>query len=224
MIRAVALLGLVAIQADVESLIPRLGHEDPDVRARAAAEIEKIGKPALPALRKAAAAADQEVAARARELIERIDWPDPGPAVKGLALAIKAKERYSAEEPLLLRGRILNLSEETVTILGARVPPRDESGPFSLVFDGGPELHFCFLRREPAPDVPEKLVLRKGERYEFAFSPRAWCALVEHSKCRALDPPAGEHSVSLALDLRHSKDAGWTDKATSNKVSFTVAP
>src|SRR5690348_2326917 len=67
--------------AEVPSLIAELGHCDYQVRNDASARLRKIGKPALPALRQAAAGPDPEVRQRCVRLIRRIENPGliPGP-------------------------------------------------------------------------------------------------------------------------------------------------
>jgi len=72
---------------DAESRIPelirQLGDEAWDKREAASKALEKIGRPALPALRKAAESEDAEVSARAKRLIEKIaPAPRPGKAVR----------------------------------------------------------------------------------------------------------------------------------------------
>src|SRR5262249_10578840 len=66
------LLGLAA-GPDAEALIARLGSSRYAEREEAAAALAKIGRDALPALKKAVDSRDPEVRARASALIDRID-------------------------------------------------------------------------------------------------------------------------------------------------------
>jgi hypothetical protein len=59
-------------RATVAALVARLGDRDFARREAASAELRRIGAPALPALRAAAASRDPEVAARAETLIGQI--------------------------------------------------------------------------------------------------------------------------------------------------------
>jgi hypothetical protein len=78
-----------AHQQRVEKLIRDLGHEEFEARESAQKELEKIGKPAAPALRKAAAESeDAEIASRARELLRKLEPPP----------AVERKDRSGAEE------------------------------------------------------------------------------------------------------------------------------
>jgi len=83
------------VQQQIEDLIDQLKHDSYEIREKAHLALEKIGKPALEALRKAVKSADLEVAGRAQELIEKItgksfepetkpkprDTPSPVPSV-----------------------------------------------------------------------------------------------------------------------------------------------
>jgi hypothetical protein len=62
-----------ATESDASALVSRLGAGRYAQRRAAAEALERLGRPALPALRKARAARDPEVRARAAELVERIE-------------------------------------------------------------------------------------------------------------------------------------------------------
>jgi hypothetical protein len=59
-------------QNQIDQLVEQLGHDDYKTREAAHAALEKIGKPALGALRKALKSSDVEVGSRAQELIQKI--------------------------------------------------------------------------------------------------------------------------------------------------------
>lgn len=64
----------------VPALIRQLADPDPAVREEASGKLKDIGKPALEALRSAAASRDPEISGRARGIIRRIERrPIPGP-------------------------------------------------------------------------------------------------------------------------------------------------
>lgn len=69
----VLLLSCRAAADEPQSLISRLGDADVEVRARAEAALTEIGKPAIPFLREACRSADPEIAARARQLLAKIE-------------------------------------------------------------------------------------------------------------------------------------------------------
>jgi len=60
------------LQARIKRLVKQLGDEDFEKREQAMEELVRIGRPALKALKKAAASDDPEVAWRAREALKRI--------------------------------------------------------------------------------------------------------------------------------------------------------
>jgi hypothetical protein len=76
-------LGVVAIpthaadekidQAAIAKLIDQMGSGDFDVREKATASLEKIGLPALPALKKAAQSEDVEIRRRSTDLVTKIE-------------------------------------------------------------------------------------------------------------------------------------------------------
>jgi hypothetical protein len=211
---------LLLQDATVEKLIEKLGDDDVEVRDAAGAELVKIGRPALEALRKAAKSDRQEVAGRARSLIAKIDFPEPGPAVNGLAFAIKADDEYRGK--ITIRGRLINTGDKELVITGAN-EVENESNTFLLNLAGRePELHLCFRRAEPAPALDARIKLPKGQHVEFTFSPRAWCFSNEHSKCMPVQIAKGEHRLSVALNLPKAAEGAWTGKALSNEVRFSV--
>jgi hypothetical protein len=61
-------------QDRIQKLIGDLSDASKDERAKAAEELAKIGRPALDALRKAAASTDLEVKGLANQAIEKIEW------------------------------------------------------------------------------------------------------------------------------------------------------
>lgn len=63
----------------IDRLIRDLGSDDFETREKATAELKKIGKPAVPALRKAAESDDAEVKLRAKKLLEDIEAEKPPP-------------------------------------------------------------------------------------------------------------------------------------------------
>lgn len=205
---------------DVAELVRRLAHEDPAVRDAATAELLRIGEPALAALREAAKGDDPELVARARRLIAEIDFPEPGAHDHGLALAIRAERDYSAAKPVTLRGRLINVSERDLVVAGQHI--QIEGGTFGLDFDGLADLHFCFRPAEPGPSLAERVTIRPGEHVEFTFSPRAWCALIEHSRCGPLQVGPGEHRLTLTLAIGAAGEGEWTGAVRSNEAFVIV--
>ncbi len=60
-------------RSEIDALLSRLGDDDVEVRARAEARLTGLGKEALPFLRAACGSADPEIAARARQLLAKIE-------------------------------------------------------------------------------------------------------------------------------------------------------
>lgn len=217
---ACALVLTLAAQ-DVDALLARLGDADIEKRAEAELDLLKVGKPALDALRRAAKSPDQEIAARAARLVDEIDWPEPGPASNGLTLAIKAKTQYAANEPVVVRARITNISDREIVL--DQLDFSNESDILQLTYGGDRRpLHLCGGRREPGPDLPSRVRISAGGRLVFTFSPRAWCALAGHSKCYALPVEAGSHRLSAALSIQRAPEGAWSGSAASGEVRFAV--
>ena len=61
-----------SVEDKIRRLVEELGDDSYHIREKAHKALEKIGKPALEALRKAFKSVDLEVSSRAQELIERI--------------------------------------------------------------------------------------------------------------------------------------------------------
>lgn len=216
--RLVLALALLWPQEPVEKLILKLGDDDVDVREQASRELVKIGKPALGALRKAMKSEKAEIAGRAKALVEEIDFPEPGTPDHGIALAIRAQKSYDAKEKIVLQGRLHNTSDADIEIRGLRC--EGEGGPWGLSLGGEDVYHLCFRPLEPGPDLGDKIKVPKGKYLEFTFSPRAWCAMIEHSKCGPMQIGAGSYRMKLVLGLPKSET--WSGSATSNEVDFVV--
>jgi len=218
------MVGFSPQDGDVHKLIERLSNDDVREREQASRELVRLGRKSLEALREAEKSGTLDVRNRARELIAEIDWPDPGAAVNGLALALKADSEYGKESGLLLRGRLINLSDNDLVVAGAHSEGISEGGAIHLKLDGGKDLyHLCYRRQEPAPDLPARFTLKKGERRSFTFSPRAWCGQVEHSKCApfAFGKP-GSCRLSLVLILEKEDAGAWKGRLESNEVSLRI--
>lgn len=213
----------LAQDSEIESLVDKLGASKLSDRDDAMDALRKLGKKALPALRKAAQSKDADISARAHQLIQEIDWPYPGKSVGGLAIAIKADKKYKLNGKILLRGRLFNTGKEDILLVNANAKERDEGGPFYLKLNDGRELHFCFRGKAPRPSkLSPRFTLKKGQFVEFTCSPRAWCALVEHSKCMPVQIAAREYRLSISFSPWKTPKGAWKGKITSNEVRFIV--
>jgi hypothetical protein len=77
----------------IDALIRDLGAEDFETREKASAELRKIGKPAVPALRKAAESEDAEVKMRAKAILEELEKPakeKPKIGIGGSRITVKS--------------------------------------------------------------------------------------------------------------------------------------
>ncbi|HEX4612644.1 MAG TPA: tetratricopeptide repeat protein [Urbifossiella sp.] len=112
---AALLFALAAVAADPprpspDDLIRRLSDPSYTVREKATADLWTAGRPAIPALRKAAADPSPEVARRARGVLDRFDWfdfPDTPPDVRAGVrrfLDTSGRERSAAFADLLALG------------------------------------------------------------------------------------------------------------------------
>ncbi len=123
-------------------LIADLGASNWKVREKAAAEIRKIGKPALPVLKKAMKSSDLQVASSAEKLVGEIDpssiavpdMPTTGRAVRGMrmwaaggngAAQIAMKSTISGDDGTITTSQ----SAEEVTI--ELVPKKGKGGSYS---------------------------------------------------------------------------------------------
>lgn len=212
-------LALFLVLQDVDALIEKLGHDDVAERDAACEEIRKLGSKALPKLREAASSKDHEVAARAKALIAEIDFPEPGPSVDGLAIAIKAEKEYSlAKGAVVLRARFVNTSDKEISPEGVDIKP--EGHVLQLDYDALKGAHLCFLRKVRVPDPPAKATIKPGAHVEFTFAPEAWCAYLSHSECDHIRVGKGEHAAALSLVIR--KSDGWKGTVKSNEARFSV--
>ncbi len=91
--------------AGVEKWIADLGNDDFTTREKASRELRSIGRPALPALKKAKASRDPEVAARAAELADAIEESSQGEALTRIC-AVRMLGRLKAKEALPLLKRL----------------------------------------------------------------------------------------------------------------------
>jgi outer membrane biosynthesis protein TonB len=81
----------------VAKLVKQLGDADAELQKKAAAELAKLGEPALPGLRKAAAGSD-DAAKRAAELAFRIE-DDAAPKIASLARTAKGMNKHGGHTP-----------------------------------------------------------------------------------------------------------------------------
>jgi hypothetical protein len=218
------LVGFSPQDGEVKKLIERLSSDEVREREQASRELVRMGRRSLEALREAEKSASLDVRSRARELIADIDWPEPGDPVNGLALAIKADSEYAKESRLLVRGRLINRSDNDLAVAGAHSEGISEGGALHLRLDGGKDLyHLCYRRHEPGPDLPARFTLKKGEWRQFTFSPRAWCGQIEHSKCApfAIETPV-TYRIALVLILSNKANGEWNGRVESNEASFRL--
>lgn len=88
MMSTLLMAALLAPQQDedlakkIDALVRDLGAEDFETREKATAELKKIGKPAIPALKKAAESEDAEVKVRAKALLEEFARAEKKPEKK----------------------------------------------------------------------------------------------------------------------------------------------
>ncbi len=66
---------LLTLQIAPADLIAKLGHDDPDVREAATAELIKLGRPAADIVRPLLKSDDPEVSARAYWILDAVDPP-----------------------------------------------------------------------------------------------------------------------------------------------------
>jgi hypothetical protein len=71
------------LQQKIDRLIKELGSDGYDAREKAQKDLEAIGKPAVPALQKAAKSKDLEIASRAADALSKINKTRKAPPIEG---------------------------------------------------------------------------------------------------------------------------------------------
>lgn len=217
---------LVLALQDVDGLIRQLGDDRIEVRDKASAELLKIGAKALDKLREAAKSADPEIAARARALVAEIDFPEPGAAVNGLAVAVKV--RPGDETPLQVRWT--NVSEGDLDISGIFNAADISDYRWTMALDDMKGRHL--LRGKLPEGVPASVVLKKGESRTFSVTPGAWCTRGHNwgggrnLGCEALTSALkpGAHKLTMSVKVPKAEGSAWWGEATSNEFTFDVKP
>ena len=89
-------------KSQIQQLVGELGHDEYKVREEAHLALEKIGKPALEALREALKGKDLEVSSRAQELIEKITGRKIQPEKKkGTDVPARPNKKLASSHSLL---------------------------------------------------------------------------------------------------------------------------
>jgi hypothetical protein len=111
-----------------------------------------------------------------------------------------------------------------LALAGAHSEGITEGGAIHLKLDGGKDLyHLCYRRQEPAPDLPARFTLKKGEWKQFMFSPRAWCGQIEHSKCAPFAmQKTDSYRIALVLILSSNAQNEWNGRIESNEALFRL--
>jgi hypothetical protein len=120
----------------IRQLVHDLGNERLSVRKDAAQRLEKIGKPALGALRDAKLFGNAEAAWRAHVLINEIQWPSKlVSVVDGMQFKVVGDKRWAApapgkNTPIFLRLEVTNVCDRPCRFYpgGARVTLTDSKG------------------------------------------------------------------------------------------------
>ncbi len=91
-----ASFGLAQDEARVATLLEQLGGDDVEAREAAEAELVKVGRPALPVIRKAILKADSEVKGRLERVVKAVTEP------RWMTDLAKAKEIAAREKKPIL--------------------------------------------------------------------------------------------------------------------------
>ncbi len=131
------LLACLGLQ-DADALIRGLSSDDIEARESAAAELIKLGAPALAPMKRALAAAEGERKARLQELIVKIEREERrkgfkgGDEVCGLAGALRSeKDEFRVGDAITLKLEIMNISREARAYVPARYFDREFPGDMS---------------------------------------------------------------------------------------------
>lgn len=109
-----------AIRSRVESLLSRLGDEDFDTREEAMEALRRIGPPAIPVLREAMDADDEEVQNRAEILVEEIEEAvGPAETSEGGLSGVEGRDDEIVTSRMTIRGRVV---ESRITIVSRYGP------------------------------------------------------------------------------------------------------
>jgi hypothetical protein len=194
-------LGLAPADDDPARLVERLGSGRFEERERAARELERLGAPALPALRRARGAADPEVRGRAAGLVERIAFAQ---VLAPTLVRLDFPDRPLRELVATLAGRSgipIVLDPRGGDGLAARAVTLEAPEPVPFWEAVGRLAEAAHLRPDlrPLPDpdtgaARSTLVLEEaGDRLApaAAWGPfRVKLLDLEDRRVRALDPPA----------------------------------
>ncbi len=195
--------GAWGAEADYAALVKQLGADAFELREQAEADLQRLGKPALPELREAVKSEQPEVAARARRLVARIDPP--------LVLEVETEGVARAGEPLKIKVRLHNTSDRTVTV----VPCLDGSTRAKRF------PHFARTIVTPTPAGPQAMPmgcgncnsigeadlidLKPGERFEPLTHERSFGAqLAEWTPTEA-----GEHKITFSIRYDAPSELEW---------------
>src|SRR5947209_12844999 len=99
---------------DISKIIPDLDSADPQMRETATKKIQSVGPAALPELKKQAQSDEQEIAGRARALIQKIEASERPKAVRRL-MAIRTLGEMKKKEALPTLQAMLKSDEMFVT-------------------------------------------------------------------------------------------------------------
>lgn len=120
---------LLTQDSNLDKLIRQLDDDRPEARAKAVAELQKIGRPAIEALRKAAVGGDAEVRALATRTIENIEWCG---LVKLHAYVGENYEDGATVEPVKIKA--LSRWFPEVRFYEVKMPPPAAPGGAGMVF------------------------------------------------------------------------------------------
>lgn len=216
---------ILALQ-DVDGLIRQLGDDRIEARDRASEELLKLGAKALEKLKEAAASSDPEIAARARALVAEIDFPEPGAAVNGLAVAVKVRPG----EGTPIQVRWTNVGEGDLDISGIFNAADVSDYRWTLTLDGAKDRHLLSGKLPEAAAGP--VVLKKGESRTMSATLGAWCSRGHNWNggrnlgCQSLTAglKPGAHKVSMTVKAPKGEGAAWRGEATSNEFGFEIKP
>lgn len=230
------LLWLCSLQ-DVDALIRDLGADAVETREAAHAELLKIGKPALDALRKAAASTDPEVSARARRIVRKIKvrenlWEfDPeAAATKKAEAVLKGAVKLKKIEAFSSEWGIKHLPEYRFFLARTTMGDPAVGTPTSFVIvdiDGEATMTSGYYVEEgPRKQAMAELFKGAGvtatDAAERRAAAREWVRLLTLEDTLAADKWWGglkESAVAgdgtrVSVTVIHGKSFSWTDEFT----------
>ncbi len=220
-----------ALDKRIEELIKNLGSEKFKEREAAQKELVKIGKPAVPQLKKVLKHKDLEIQERANKALRAIYWLE-GKTVKGLQVLLRpGKKTYKAGDDIIIEISFRNVGKGKFYFLSYFIP----TVSWRVMNPKGEQLDVKFVR----------YTLKTGEKVSYMNSQEKDYVILQpgqdytkkiknftNSGEKDFEPAPGKYQVTLIYEVddwekeRAEKLIGlkgvWTGKVISNTITIEI--